>query len=69
MNCPFQKAIRIDGEALLRNLRREGTPERVHFLDLYLDWEVQAALDERYGVWEDIDPNDPLAGPKRHVAM
>lgn len=69
MTSPFQKAIRIDGEALLRNLRREGTPERVHFLDLYLDWEVQVALDERYGVWEGINPNDPLAGPKRHVAV
>ncbi|MCX7798800.1 MAG: hypothetical protein N2109_00475 [Fimbriimonadales bacterium] len=69
MEGPFHKPITIDGEALMRNLRREGTPARVHFLDLYLDREVQDAINERYGVWRDIDPSDPHAAPKRLIAI
>ena len=46
--------VKPDYEALLKNLRREGAPERVHYMELFLDWEVRQAIVERFGVLADI---------------
>ena len=55
----LEKEVRPDWEAFLKNLRREGTPERVHYIELFLDAEVQRALHERFGLLEGLDENDP----------
>lgn len=69
MENPFQKPAIIDGDALMRNVSRQGTPARVHFMDLYLDGEMQVALAERYGVWEGL-PSDWVAGAaQRQIAL
>jgi len=68
MKSPFTKPIRLDGEGLMRAIRREGDLDRVYFVDLYVDWEIQKAIGERYGIWEDIDPADPWARWKKEIA-
>ena len=40
----FKIPIKPNYEGLLRNLRREGTPERVYHLELFLDHGDELAL-------------------------
>jgi len=65
--APFSVEITPDWEALYRCIQREGTPERVHFIELFLDMEVQDAICQRYGVLDGLDPEDPFFAQKRMV--
>lgn len=58
-----------DCGALIACIRREGTPARVHPIELFLDPEVQAALRERFGLAEDVRPDDPFAAEKRQILL
>ena len=57
---PFSLEITPDWESFLRCLRREGTPDRVHFIELLIDEEVKDAIVERFGLMDDVDPVDPF---------
>ncbi|MGA2500189.1 MAG: uroporphyrinogen decarboxylase family protein [Tepidisphaeraceae bacterium] len=57
---PFIHDIRPDYESWLRCLARRGTPDRVHFAELYLDPEVKDALCTRF----ELDRNLDRAGPE-----
>jgi len=59
MNIPFSVDIEPNWEGFLQCLRREGTPERVHFIELLIDDEVKDALVERYGLIDAVTPDDP----------
>jgi len=59
--------VPIDHEGLLRNLRREGTPNRVYFLDLFLDWEIKRVLDRRFRLQEGLDPASPHFGDELEI--
>jgi uroporphyrinogen decarboxylase len=48
-----------DCEGLLRCLRREGAPRRVHFMELFLDGEVKAELCRRGPILDGLDERDP----------
>ncbi len=61
--------VEPDWEAFVRCLRREGTPARVHFMELIIDREVQEAIRQRYGLLQDLDPNDPFYEQKRTAAV
>jgi len=63
------RAVTPDAEAFLRNVRREGTPERVHHMELYLDPEIAEAVAQRFGLWRDIDPNQPMNQVKREIEI
>jgi len=63
------KAVQPNYEGLLRNLRREGTPDRVYFTELFLDAEVQDQIMRRFGIGDDLDPNDTHHWMKRHIAL
>ena len=45
-------------EALLSNLRREGTPERAHYMELFLDGEIKRMIAKRFGIGADIPASD-----------
>ncbi len=66
---PFAVDITPDWESLVRCIRRGGTPQRVHTIELFLDAEVQQAVCERYGLEEGINPADPYFDLKRQVAI
>ena len=55
----FDISLKPDYEALLANLRRQGTPQRVHFLELFLDGEIKTAIADRFGIGADIAADDP----------
>jgi uroporphyrinogen decarboxylase len=61
--------VKLDEEAFMRNLRREGTPARVHHMELYLDSEVSQEVATRFRLWDDIDPNKPYADWDREIAL
>ncbi|MBM4460735.1 MAG: hypothetical protein FJ011_23750 [Chloroflexi bacterium] len=66
---PFTVPVAPDWEALVRCIRRQGTPLRVHHIELFLDAEVQEAICQRFGVTEGLDPTDPYFDLKRQVAL
>ena len=65
----FSTRIAPDWEALLRCIRREGTPARVHFVELFLDGEVKDAICQRFNLVEGCDRGDPYYGWKREIAV
>ncbi|MBN1490871.1 MAG: hypothetical protein JXA69_13215 [Phycisphaerae bacterium] len=69
MDSPFVIPIQPDAEAFLRCLRRERTPDRVHFFELYLDPEIQQAICNRYDVLNGLDPNDPYYPLRRQIRL
>lgn len=69
MKTPFSIRVTPDWKGFLRCIRREGTPARVHFTELFLDPEVQTAVCERYGLLEGLDPGDPFFGERRQIAL
>ena len=66
---PFSVNIEPDWEALVRCIRRSGTPERVHFIELFLDREVQTAICERFDLLEGMDPDDPFYAQKAQIRL
>ena len=66
---PFAVDVTPDWEALVRCIRRQGTPKRVHNIELFLDAEVQQAVCERYRLVDDFDPNDPFFDLRRQIAI
>ena len=51
----FSLPIQPDAEALVANLRREGTPPRVHYMELFLDGEIKEAICERFDLFDGLD--------------
>lgn len=62
---PFAVQITPDWEGLVACIRRQGTPKRVHHIELYLDREVQDAIAARYGVFDGLSSDDPYFEAKR----
>ncbi len=56
---PFSVDIVPDWQGFLRCLRREGTPERVFFVELLIDEEVKAAVSQQFGLMDDVQADDP----------
>ncbi len=68
-DSPFSVKVTPNWEAFLRCLRREGTPRRVHVIELLIDEEVKAVVAERFSLAGDLDPGDPLYAMKREVRV
>ncbi len=66
---PFSVGITPDWEGLVRCIRRQGTPQRVHYIELFLDDEVQAAICDRYNLLEGLDEAHPFFAQKRQVIL
>jgi len=69
MKSPFSIDVTPDWEGLVRCIERRGTPDRVYFIELFLDGEVQDALCERFGLLEGLDSRDPFFELKRQVIL
>ncbi len=55
---PLSVKVTPDDRGLLRCIRREGTPDRVHVIELFLDPEVQVEVCRRYNLLDGLNPND-----------
>jgi uroporphyrinogen decarboxylase len=58
-----------DWPGLLRCLRREGTPGRVYFIELFLDPEVQQAVCDRFGLLQSLNRSDPAFEFRKLIAV
>jgi uroporphyrinogen decarboxylase len=58
-----------DVESLVRVIRRESRPERVHFIELFLDDEVKDAVCARYDLDHYLNRNDPYFSLKREIRV
>lgn len=61
--------VKPNYEAFLANMRREGTPGRVHFLELFLDGEIKWNIINKYGIGRDIPSDDPYRHWKIEIQL
>ena len=61
--------IKPDYEAFLANLRREGTPKRVHYQELFLDGEIKRSIINRYGIGSGTTEDDPYYHWKLEIEL
>jgi uroporphyrinogen decarboxylase len=66
---PFAVSIDPDYEGFISCLHREGTPQRAHFIELIIDFEVQEWICEHYGLLEDLSLGDPHFYYKKQIAL
>jgi uroporphyrinogen decarboxylase len=58
-----------DWEALVRCIMRQGTPARTHYIELFIDPEVQTAICDRYQLLQNLNPGDPYYELKRQIVL
>lgn len=61
--------VRADFESFRKNIRREGTPQRVHYIELYQDAEIKTLVADRFGLENALDRLDPHFALKREVEI
>lgn len=65
----FTSSHRLDYEALIRNLKREETPNRVFFMELFLDRAIEDLIDQQFGITEGLDSDSSDFELRRCIAM
>jgi uroporphyrinogen decarboxylase len=65
----FSVDIAPDWRGFRECIERRATPERVYFIELFLDPEVKTAICERFGLVDALDPGDPFFEQKRELAL
>jgi len=65
----LEKPFQPNGEGLVDNILRKGTPDRAYNLELFHDAEVMDAIIERFDLADALNPNDPDYGRKRFLAF
>jgi uroporphyrinogen decarboxylase len=65
----LQKQISPNGEEFVRCIKRQGTPSRVHTIELSIDGEIEEAVCKRYDVLKGLDPSDEYYAFKRKIAI
>lgn len=65
----FEKAYQPNYEEFLSVLRREKTPSRAYFAELFLDDEIIEAVDKFFGISQDFKKDDPDYELKRFIAI
>ena len=63
------KPVKPDWEGFLACLQRQGTPARVHHIELFLDWEIEEAICERFRLLDGLDCEDAWFQQKRKIAI
>ena len=63
------KKIELDWEGFQKNLRREGTPDRVFFFEHGIDEDFQQELQKKYGIWDYLNPNADDYNYRRSVEI
>lgn len=58
-DSPFATSIRPNAEGLVDCISRRKMPGRVHFIELFLDVEVQRAIFERFDLLDELEAGDP----------
>jgi uroporphyrinogen decarboxylase len=65
----LRKPFEPNGQGLIDNIARKGTPDRVYNMELFHDGEVREAITKRFEIDKDLDPNDPDFERQRFIAF
>ena len=65
----FSVPVTPDWAAFVSCIERKGTPDRVHYIELFLDGEIQTAICDRFDLLEELDRDDPFFEQKRQVIL
>ncbi len=68
-NSYFSVQIKPDWEGFVNCIRREGRPDRVHFIELFLDEEIKIAICQRFNIIDHLSFSDPAFQYKREMAI
>jgi uroporphyrinogen decarboxylase len=68
MKSPFSVPIRANAESFLSCLSR-GRPERLHYIEIFLDEEVKDEITRRYDIDAGLRKDDPWYYHKREIAL
>jgi len=66
---PFSAEVTPDWEAFVSCIKRERRPSRVHYIELFLDGEVQDVLCKRFNILDGQDPGDSYFFQQREVRL
>jgi len=66
---PFSAEVTPNWEGLLGCIQRQGTPDRVYFIELLWDEEIKTAMCDRFGLLDGLDADDPYFEQKRLVRL
>ena len=61
--------VQPDWSGFVDCMLRQGTPERVHHIELFLDAEVQEEICRRYGLLDGLDSTDPFFDLQRQIRV
>ena len=56
-------------EGLIACIERQGTPERVHHIELFLDDEVKEIICNRFALLKGISSRDPFSDLKKEIRL
>ncbi len=65
----FSRPVEPNWQGLKRCILRQGAPERVYNIELFLDGEVQDVICERFGLLAGLDRNDPFFPHRKQVII
>jgi uroporphyrinogen decarboxylase len=68
-NNYFSVKIKPDWEGLVNCIQRAGRPDRVHFIELFLDEEIKSAICQRFNIIDHLSFSDPAFKYKREIAL
>jgi uroporphyrinogen decarboxylase len=68
MTSPFSLPVRTNADSFIEALSR-GAPERLHFIEIYLDAEVKDEITRRFGLDSGLSRRDPRYAQKREIAL
>ena len=66
---PFSADVRSDWESFVSCVKREITPTRVHFIELFLDEEIKQTIARRYGILDSLGAADRHFAEKREKLL
>ncbi len=66
---PFKHPVSPSWEGLLDCIANNTVPQRVHFIELFLDEEIKTRLCQRFDIDSSISRNDPWYMQKREIAL
>jgi len=65
----FAGDVTPNWEGLKHCILREGTPDRVYYIELFLDPEIQEVICERFGILEGIGRSDPFFEHRKQIRL
>ncbi len=65
----FTTPVHPDWEALVACIRRQGTPRRVHHIELFLDEEIKGAVCAAFNLLDGLGSDDPYFAQQREIRL